>query len=92
MCINFACSFPLSVILSLFLSRWYHLCFTYNHLTHLYNTFVNGEFVYEVTYDVGRQIYGDYVRLGQSNEIFETYSGALSQVRPTPHYSKTSGI
>ncbi|XP_071514862.1 uncharacterized protein [Panulirus ornatus] len=60
--------------------RWYHLCFTYNHLTHVYNTFINGELIYEMTYNVGRQIYGDYARLGQSDELYESFSGALSQV------------
>ncbi|XP_071530491.1 uncharacterized protein [Panulirus ornatus] len=60
--------------------RWYHICFTYDHLEHLYNTFIDGELVYEMTYDVGRQIYGDYARLGQSDILLESFSGALSQV------------
>lgn len=33
-----------------------------------------------MTYNVGRPIYGDYARLGQSEELLESYSGALSQV------------
>ncbi|XP_071530537.1 uncharacterized protein [Panulirus ornatus] len=60
--------------------RWYHLCFTYDHLKHLYNTYINGELVYELTYDVGRPVYGNDLRLGQSDELYQSFSGALSQV------------
>nr|XP_053628087.1 uncharacterized protein LOC128685552 [Cherax quadricarinatus] len=60
--------------------RWYHLCFTYDHLQHLYNTFINGELIYELTYDVDGQIYGNNVSVGQSGRQQESFSGALSQV------------
>ncbi|XP_069937298.1 uncharacterized protein, partial [Cherax quadricarinatus] len=60
--------------------RWYHLCVTYDHLKHLYNTFINGELVYELTHKFQYQIYGDYARVGQSGALHESYSGALSQV------------
>ncbi|XP_045582905.2 uncharacterized protein [Procambarus clarkii] len=60
--------------------KWYHLCFTYDHLKYLYNTFIDGKLVYEMTYNVKRQIYGDYARLGQSVLSKHSFSGALSQV------------
>ncbi|KAG7162460.1 Glycine receptor subunit alpha-4-like 4, partial [Homarus americanus] len=59
---------------------WYHLCFTYDHQKHLYNTFVDGEVVYELNYNVGRQIYGDRARIGQGGPLYQSFSGALSQV------------
>lgn len=43
-------------------------------------------------YDVGRPIYGDYARLGQNEELLESYSGALSQVRrPSRHGTTLAG-
>ncbi|XP_071540839.1 uncharacterized protein [Panulirus ornatus] len=60
--------------------RWYHICFTYDHLKHLYNTFIDGELVYELIYNVGRQVYGDYALLGQGIEVYRSFSGNLSQV------------
>ncbi|XP_063885586.1 uncharacterized protein LOC135113890 [Scylla paramamosain] len=60
--------------------RWYHICFTYNHTDHKYHTYIDGELVYEMTYNVGRPIYGDYARLGQNEVLMQSYSGALSQV------------
>lgn len=63
-----------------FRRRWYHICFTYNHTDHKYHTYINGKLVYEMTYNVGRPIYGDYARLGQNEGLMQSYSGALSQV------------
>ncbi|XP_071552922.1 uncharacterized protein [Panulirus ornatus] len=60
--------------------KWYHLCFTYDHLSHLYNTFLDGDLVYELEYNVGRPVYGNYLRLGQSDALYQTFSGALTQV------------
>ncbi|XP_069189033.1 uncharacterized protein [Procambarus clarkii] len=60
--------------------RWYQLCLTYDHLEHAYNTFMNGELVYELTYNVEGEIYGDNARLGQGDLPSESFSGALSQV------------
>ncbi|XP_071542888.1 uncharacterized protein [Panulirus ornatus] len=60
--------------------RWYHICFTYDHLKHLYNTYIDGELVYELTYNVGRPVYGDYAVLGQSDDVYKSFSGNLSQV------------
>ncbi|KAG7167884.1 uncharacterized protein LOC121867842 [Homarus americanus] len=60
--------------------KWYHLCFTYDHLTNRYSTYMNGEFVYGLNYNVDRQVYGDYARVGQAGPLYESFSGALSQV------------
>nr|XP_045582886.1 uncharacterized protein LOC123745852 isoform X3 [Procambarus clarkii] len=60
--------------------RWYQLCLTYDHLEHAYNTFMNGELVYKLTYNVEGEIYGDNARLGQGDLPSESFSGALSQV------------
>jgi len=41
---------------------------------------VNGEFEYELPYDLKRQIYGDFAMIGQGGELSESFSGELSQV------------
>ena len=49
--------------------RWYHICFTYNHTDHNYLTYIDGQLVYEMTYDIGRPIYGDYARLRADGKL-----------------------
>ncbi|XP_076049413.1 uncharacterized protein LOC143030094 [Oratosquilla oratoria] len=60
--------------------RWYFLCFTYDHLAALISTYLDGILVYYTEYDTKRQVYGDYARVGQSGELYESYSGDVSQV------------
>ncbi|XP_071516802.1 LOW QUALITY PROTEIN: uncharacterized protein [Panulirus ornatus] len=72
--------------------RWYHICYTYDHVKHLYNTFIDGELVYELTYNVGRQVYGNYAVLGQGIEIYRSFSGNLSQVNVWDHVLSTDTI
>ena len=63
-----------------FLCRWYHACFAFDNDQKKYITWLNGEFEYELPYDLKRTIYGDFAMIGQGGEISESFSGELSQV------------
>ena len=46
----------------------------------MYGTYVDGEKVFELEYDLEREIWGDYAQIGQGGKLTESYSGQLSQV------------
>ncbi|XP_068250250.1 uncharacterized protein [Palaemon carinicauda] len=60
--------------------RWYHICFTYDHIKHLILTYLDGVQTNEQVYDVKGEIYGDYLNLGQGDIPAESFSGELTQV------------
>ncbi|XP_071533859.1 uncharacterized protein [Panulirus ornatus] len=64
----------------LWLYRWHHLCFTYDHQRHLISTYVDGRLNNHQEYDVGRHMSGDRAKLGQGAEIQRSLSGDLTQV------------
>ncbi|KAK3887647.1 hypothetical protein Pcinc_008254 [Petrolisthes cinctipes] len=65
--------------------RWYHLCFTYNHMSSGYKIYIDGDLNYKTTYEVDRPVYGDTIRLGQGEQLEHSFSGALSQVNVWDH-------
>lgn len=61
-------------------SRWYHLCFTYDHTIHLISTYLDGELSNTQVYDVGGLVYGNLASVGQGDSAAESFSGDLAQV------------
>ena len=68
--------------------RWYHLCFTYNHISFLIQTFLDGKVVQHALYDVGRPVFGDLIGVGNGQAATESFSGDITQValEPTQGY------
>ncbi|KAK7022743.1 hypothetical protein SK128_021286 [Halocaridina rubra] len=64
----------------LWMFRWYHLCFTYNHTQSLIKTYINGELSNEQEYNIGEPVYGDKLTLGQGATPERSFSGMLTQV------------
>nr|XP_045624218.1 uncharacterized protein LOC123774134 [Procambarus clarkii] len=60
--------------------RWYHLCFTYNHLTFLIKTFLDGVGVRNSSYNINRPAFGDYVAVGNGQAAPDSFSGDITQV------------
>ncbi|XP_076046337.1 uncharacterized protein LOC143028315 [Oratosquilla oratoria] len=60
--------------------RWYHICFTYDHVAKLISTYLDGELEYYTEYDTKRQVYGDFAEIGQSDHVSKSFSGDISQV------------
>ncbi|XP_066941354.1 uncharacterized protein [Macrobrachium rosenbergii] len=60
--------------------RWYHLCFTYDHTKGRIQTFLNGQMVRQMFYNVGRPVKGDFAKIGNGKTKHESYSGDLSQI------------
>ncbi|XP_066973211.1 uncharacterized protein [Macrobrachium rosenbergii] len=65
---------------NLWMFRWYHICFTYNHTKKLIGTYINGQLNNHQEYDIGRPIIGNYASLGQGQTPERSFSGDLTQV------------
>ncbi|KAK8391174.1 hypothetical protein O3P69_017079 [Scylla paramamosain] len=66
----------------LWVFRWHHLCFTYDHRQHVISTYVDGRLNNEQQYEVGASFSGSRVVLGQGNGPKRSLSADLSQVSP----------
>nr|XP_045583291.1 uncharacterized protein LOC123746084 [Procambarus clarkii] len=60
--------------------KWHHLCFTYDHTQHLISTYVDGSLNNHQEYDIVRTVSGVKARLGQGMMPRRSFSGDLTQV------------
>ncbi|KAG7166024.1 hypothetical protein Hamer_G011953, partial [Homarus americanus] len=60
--------------------RWHHLCFTYDHKRHLISTYVDGSLNNHQEYDIIRTMSAARARLGQGYTPERSFSGDLTQV------------
>ncbi|XP_064089932.1 uncharacterized protein LOC135203933 [Macrobrachium nipponense] len=65
---------------NLWMFRWYHICFTYNHTQKLLGTYINGHLNNYQEYDIGRPIFGNHASLAQGQTPERSFSGDLTQV------------
>ncbi|KAK7065522.1 hypothetical protein SK128_006704 [Halocaridina rubra] len=63
-------------------ATWYHICFTYDHEKTIISTYMDGELNNHQMYDIGENIFGDNVTIGQSDKKTsqKSFSGELTQV------------